>query len=628
MDIFDRDVIKQNPMKFHSLNNTLIIGREAIKRFPIAFAFAFIGTILAIFAVEIETKNHHVLNSILVCALGLTTFITVALYNERHDSKLILSNSVGFLFLGLMYLSLPTGEGIGNSNESYIRYGIFNVIVHLAVSVTPYLRSSSLNGFWNYNKTLFIRLMTTSLYSAVIFIGIVMAIMALKALFDFDIKDIRFMQLFILVVGVFNTWFFLVGIPLDYKGLDDLKIHPKGVRIFSQFILLPLLAVYLVILYAYGAKIIISADWPRGIVAYMISIVSILGILTLLLIYPYANDTKTNWITWFSKTFYIILLPLLGLLFVAISMRVSDYGITINRYLIITLGIWLTGVCTYFLFLGKNIKFVPLSLGCILLVMSFGPWNVFSVSERSQVVRLENILIANGLIIDGKLEREMDWTDAIGDGYDQNTIYPNDALVTDSVKNQIKSILDYLDDFHSLGAIESWYSFDVVGEIELYEENNYVNSAQVFMHLMGLKYSYYYSNGRVMHYSIRSEKPVFLNVTNVNFIASFNLDLNSSGSASDSGVIDGKSFILNHRNEEQGLIQLDYDGYSEFVNLISWTKEIRGSNSQTYLTVPLENTIIPFGKSGVCLQLDYVYYSNEKEPKLKEVSGNIYFLSN
>src|SRR5690606_8638791 len=135
---------------------------------------------------------------------------------------------------------------------------------------------------------------------------------------------------------------------------------------------LPLLLVYLLILYGYGAKIVLSRDWPRGVVSHMVIWVAVLGVSTFLLLYPYGKRKENQWIKRSARVFYYLLIPLLILLFMAVGIRLGDYGFTVNRYLIFLLGIWMTVICLYFIVRKGKILFIPISLCLVFLLASFG----------------------------------------------------------------------------------------------------------------------------------------------------------------------------------------------------------------------------------------------------------------
>ena len=349
-------------MKLPSLNFLFTNAKKSLFRFPLTILSALIGVSISIYLVELnkEIENSFpYINTLLTAALGIPLFFCTAIYcsmSEVNSIKKALIYSSSFLLLIAIFLSLPNSEVTNNTSIPYIKYTIYNIIIHLLVSFIPYLKTKKRNGFWNYNKTLFIRVWTSILYSGVLYLGLIFALFAVDKLFNIDFHEELYFDIYIITAGLFNTWFFVAGIPEDLNNLENETNYPQGLKIFTQFVLLPLLILYLIILYAYILKIVIVWDWPKGIVAYLISGVSILGILAVLLIYPYSNSKENSWIKKFSRIYYFILFPLIIVLFLAIKMRIEDYGITINRYIIILLGIWLVLVSTYFSVGQKNIK--------------------------------------------------------------------------------------------------------------------------------------------------------------------------------------------------------------------------------------------------------------------------------
>src|SRR5690606_30297990 len=154
--------------------------------------------------------------------------------------------------LASLYYSLPGQDMTHNTSLPYIRYAIYNACVHLLIAFIPFLSSTGTRGFWNYNIRLFIRILTSLFYSAILFIGISLALLALHLLFDIDFDEKIYLQIFIMVIGLFNTWFFLAGVPEDIDQMEEINRFPKPLKVFAQYILLPLLALYLLILYGYG----------------------------------------------------------------------------------------------------------------------------------------------------------------------------------------------------------------------------------------------------------------------------------------------------------------------------------------------------------------------------------------
>ncbi|MES2627946.1 MAG: DUF4153 domain-containing protein, partial [Bacteroidota bacterium] len=344
-----------------------------------------------------------------------------------------------------------------------------------------------------------LRFLGSLLFSAALFAGLAIALGSLDFLFDVDVHSKLFGELWVSIATVFQTWFFLSGIPRDLDQLEEVHEYPKGLKIFSQYILLPLLILYLIILYCYSAKIVFTGEWPKGVVPYLVSSVAVLGILTLMLLHPYGKQANNTWIGKFSRIYYFILFPLVLLLFIALVKRSDDYGVTINRYALFALGIWLTVTCCYFAVGKKNIKFVPLSLAITLVVISFGPWGMFSLSERSQVNRLQEILTTSKLMDDGRIANETQLPDSA-----QKIITnkgANDGLLSDSLKAEVTSILSYLDDHHGFNSVRSWFKQDLKSMAITYKSqfandtlyaHRRVDEEDMFQYALGLKAVEYY----------------------------------------------------------------------------------------------------------------------------------------
>ena len=103
-----------------------------------------------------------------------------------------------------------------------------------------------------------------ALYSAVLFAGIAAALAAIDNLLNIQVAGHAYSRLWIVIAFVFNTWFFLGGVPQDLNELEQRRDYPRGLKVFSQFILIPLVAVYATILMVYFARILISGQWPTG----------------------------------------------------------------------------------------------------------------------------------------------------------------------------------------------------------------------------------------------------------------------------------------------------------------------------------------------------------------------------
>lgn len=389
-------------MKLPSLQQLYNGFVNVIKRFPLQFIFAVAATLSWCYYIHIsnyqdyseqhENLKDHLIKAVAILNLSLTLILALDLISERNQYPLKrkwLLRLGGLLVGVLLYFSLdPT-----NYSADLYRIFLFAFAFHLLVAFAPFIGHEKMNGFWQFNKALFLRFLTSALYSAVLYAGLAIALVAIDGLFNANIRWQTYMTLFAIISAGFNTIFFLAGIPKDYKLLEEDQSYPKGLKIFAQFVLIPLVTIYLAILLVYEIKIAVLWELPKGLVSSLILGYSVFGILSLLLVYPVKETAGNNWIKLFSRFFYVMMIPLVVLLLLAVWKRVGHYGITESRYILTALALWLAGITIYFLFSKKqNIKVIPISLCIISLLATYGPQSAFSVSKYSQLSRLKRIM--------------------------------------------------------------------------------------------------------------------------------------------------------------------------------------------------------------------------------------------
>ncbi|WP_052496615.1 DUF4153 domain-containing protein [Pedobacter lusitanus] len=386
-------------MIFPSLKNLRQNIAATFKRFPFEMLFAFTGTIASIAYIELNNLNYlkesWCIRVLMTSSLGLVISLATTLFCEskgfRKSQLLLFKLIAACLAISLIFILNP----LVNSAD-YIRFFLLALAGHLLVAFSAFIKQDSIQGFWQFNKTLFLNFLTSAFYSAVLFAGIAAAIGAMNLLFSVDFKSDTFAILWVCITGLFNTLFFLAGVPNDFPKLNQDFNYPKGLKIFTQYVLIPLATLYVVILLAYEIKILIQWRLPKGLVSNLILGYAVFGILSLLLIFPIREQAENKWIKTFARTFYFLMLPLLTLLFIAVGTRIFLYGITEPRYFLILLAFWLLFITIYFLVSKKqNIKVIPISLCLVTILSVYGPQSAFSVSRYAQKTILIDIFKRN-----------------------------------------------------------------------------------------------------------------------------------------------------------------------------------------------------------------------------------------
>ena len=327
-------------MKLPSVERLAAAAWATARRFPVVLTCAVVAAIAAMRAINAETALE--LRLVATAALGLPLLTGLTLLAERWSlpwPRHWALRGLGVAVLALYYWQWPNwGENIAG-----LRHFHLTATLHLLVAFIAYLGVREPNGFWHFNRTLFFRFGLGAIYTGVLFAGLSIAMFGIENLFNIDIADENYGRLFFFLGFVFQTWFVLAGVPDDFERLERRDDYPAGLRVFAQYVLLPLVAVYLIILTAYLGRVVITTTWPSGWIGLLVSALAAFGILSLLLVHPRRGQEGHAWIDTYARIFWILIIPSIVMLLLAIGQRIEQYGITERRYLLLLLGIWLGG---------------------------------------------------------------------------------------------------------------------------------------------------------------------------------------------------------------------------------------------------------------------------------------------
>ena len=429
---------------------------SAITNYPMVILIATALGLRCIGLVHYEESDlfDEALPWMLAQGLGISLFF--ALHTVSRYRKLPRPASLGILALGIGVLYLIGYHfdymmSMAREETMVLEVIGYALACHLLVAFLPFFRKNTLNGFWQYNKSLFLRAFTTILYTVVLFGGLSGAIAAIQELFNVEFTEKIYAYLWFIMAFPVSAFIFCAGVPLadDIDALESASDLPSGLRLFVQFVLLPLVVVYLCILYAYMGKIILSWSLPQGWVTILIMAFSVIGMLAMLLVHPFQQLTEHAWIKVITKNYYRSLLPLLVLQYVAIFTRISDYGFTSARWAVVAITAWLTFITVYKVFFkGKNIILIPSTLFIVAILFLIGPLSHRSISVWSQTAKI-NRLVKTLNLIDAKGKLKV---------YEANS-------TTDSLMGEIYSATRYLNRNHQCTGLEPYINFPTESEI-------------------------------------------------------------------------------------------------------------------------------------------------------------------
>jgi len=292
-------------------------------------------------------------------------------------------------------------------------FSVNHLMLILALVLWPvvagFLRSGvSFNAVWLFNSRLGLAIVLASIVGGLFFAGVSAIFASLEYLFNVKMPSDIYMYVANGAVTLVGALYGLSLIPQDINeelqlpGSSDLL--NRGISILINYIMVPVLLVYVVILHAYAIKIAVTFILPKGQVGIMVLIFGIGGTAIWLIARPWV-ETGTRALKLFTRHwFWFTIIPTL-MLCLAVYVRVEAYGVTPERYGLVLVAIWLLAMIVYFAIkrIEARPQFIIGSMAALLFIGSFGPWGAQEFSIASQLARFDVLLTQSGVAKDGKL---------------------------------------------------------------------------------------------------------------------------------------------------------------------------------------------------------------------------------
>lgn len=389
---------------FASIEEAASHAQRALRRFPLALLSGITAAVVAIIMVNAGEEDPDRVRLLATATLGLPLFVALETLRERRAWPTVRRAALlgGGVVVLVMFAILSRGW---SPAVLAFRYVQFSLALHLLAAFLPFTGLEAKHAFWQYNRILFLRFLLSSLYTAVLYAGLAIALVALDNLFGIEVEPEAYVDLLVFLAFVFQPWFFLGGVPGDLGVLEQRTDYPTGLKIFAQFVLIPVVTVYVLILSAYLVRVLATRTWPSGWIGWLVSSVAAVGTLALLLVHPIREREDSRWVDAYARWFYVLLLPSIGMLLAAIYQRLAQYGFTEPRYFLLVLAFWLAAIALYYGLTGsRNIRIIPVTLCIVAIATIAGPWSAYAVSRNSQAGRLEGLLTAQGILSDGRID--------------------------------------------------------------------------------------------------------------------------------------------------------------------------------------------------------------------------------
>lgn len=178
---------------------------------------------------------------------------------------------------------------------------------------------------------------------------------------------------------------FLANIP----GPGAVGTNGGADRFFAgacKNVVLPLVVIYMAVLYVYALKIVIQWSLPQGSIVAMVTGLSVVVMLSLYGLQPYGGDDRNSGarrIAGLARHWLpVLMLPLLVLMSVGLIYRFSQYGPTPSRIYVALFAVWAFASMIWLIVNSNaNLNVVAMSFACSFVLVSVVPGlNVMSLT--------------------------------------------------------------------------------------------------------------------------------------------------------------------------------------------------------------------------------------------------------
>lgn len=288
---------------------------------------------------------------------------------------------------------------------SSLGFGI--LLLPLAAPRPPMGRRALL---WRFDTRLVVRLLATLLYTVAMYVGLSLALVAVDSLFHLDLDGDVYGHLASAVFVGGGIWIAVAGLPHLADATTPLSDGARAAAArLGRWLFAPLLIVYMLILYAYTVRVIVTKELPSNLLSPLALGAAALGLIGLFVVDPLHRDGEHRVLSAGARWFPVAYLPMVPLTVWALWQRVAQHGWTEFRYVRLAVVVAVTiGFAVAAVRLARRasspLAMYPAIFAAMALLAGLGPWGAVSVSKRSQLTRLTRGLRSAHLLHRGKID--------------------------------------------------------------------------------------------------------------------------------------------------------------------------------------------------------------------------------
>ena len=377
----------------------------AFKRFPVATAFAILATIAFIYIFEsnllpTDSKSLHWLFHYPIAAMVIALAVSLVQESRKNISKIpqIVAGGIWLVISAALTLYLPKDHN--DIGRMYVEatYIFFYTTAFLSIFIGPFFKQKNENGFWVFMTKTVKAFVIAVAITFVLHMAINLLLFGFSALFDIKIAARPYMYATIICSCTAFPILFFSGIPSIDDCLEEVPTLNKFTTSTTRFLHIPVLSLYILLLYAYIVKAIVQWEMPKGMVSFLVSASMVIMLSLVTLMHP----TRLNPAASFEKKLLKILptacIPLVILMSVGLIRRISEYGISEMRIYATVVNIFFYVIIAILLIdkIKCKSKYIAIVFCAVSLIVTNGPLSVFNITHRVWMGSIKTALAEQG----------------------------------------------------------------------------------------------------------------------------------------------------------------------------------------------------------------------------------------
>ena len=396
-------------MKLEILKSKLQTLVKTIKLYPmvlLAILIAAIFSVMGIWDIELRAIKNISIADLMISSLyfAMSYMIVKLIITDKNIEITNAQKSVVYAIVSVIVGLLCYFLIIKVDKSLYLKNQITQMGLFFALFIGMFVAGhfNTEIDYADYAVKIILAIIESLIYCVTIFIGIVAILYTTKELFklNFNLSNL-IVTCAVVIFFLLNATIILSKFPLKYCE-ENLKIKwLTPFKFLFTRIIAPLFLIYGSILLLYIIKVVVLKAIPNNIITNLILWYGLLSVVVLFV----SKTVEDKFIKIYDKVQPIILLILSGMMFYSIGIRISYYGITEGRYMVVMGGVFIVISMIYYLFFNKKTYItIPTTLLILTLISSVGPVSAYNISKIDQKNRLEKILIEENLLVNGEIK--------------------------------------------------------------------------------------------------------------------------------------------------------------------------------------------------------------------------------